>query len=280
MTGKYLFLLFYIVLGLPGFGYANDWDATGSVCHEAVAVAEREAGIPSGLLGAISHVESGRRDPLSGGVVAWPWTVNAAGRGYFYGSKAEAISAVEDFRRSGIVSIDVGCMQINLHHHADAFSSLEEAFDPLSNARYGAIFLKNLFGQLHGWPAATAAYHSLTPALGAEYEQHVMAVWNGKPDTYRPPDFLPQIVMTGSGPKVVMPEQAWPSSSQSQDIYSRAAPVPQKSQLGNVARVIYGPPPRVIRRAVNSGSSVSGAGRGRDLMSYRSTPVRLAWRQN
>lgn len=280
MTGKYLFLLFYIALGLPGFGYANDWDATGSVCHEAVAVAERDAGIPSGLLGAISHVESGRRDPLSGQVVAWPWTVNAAGRGYFYNSKSEAISAVEDFRRAGIVSIDVGCMQINLHHHAEAFSSLEDAFDPLSNARYGALFLRNLFGQLHGWPAATAAYHSLTPALGAEYEQHVMAVWNGKPDTYRPPDFLPQIVMTGAGPKVVMPEPVWHPPGQSLYAYPRPALPLQKSQSGNVARVNYGPPPRVIRRPVNSGESVSGAGHGRDLMSYRSTPVRLAWRQN
>ncbi|QEH97359.1 transglycosylase SLT domain-containing protein [Gluconobacter thailandicus] len=277
MTGKYLFLLFCIVLGFPDFGYANDWDATGSVCHEAVAVAEREAGIPSGLLGAISHVESGRRDPLSGHVVAWPWTVNAAGRGYFYGSKAEALSAVEDFRRAGIVSIDVGCMQINLHHHADAFSSLEEAFDPLSNARYGALFLRNLFGQLHGWPAATAAYHSLTPALGAEYEQHVMAVWNGRPDTYRPPDFLPQIVMTGAGPQIVMPEPAWHPSSQGQYASSRPTPTPQS---GNAGRVVYGPPPRVIRHATNSGSNASGAGRGRDLMSYRSMPVRLAWRQN
>ncbi|MBS1050961.1 transglycosylase SLT domain-containing protein [Gluconobacter japonicus] len=280
MTGKTLLLLFCIVLGLPKLGHANDWDVAGAVCHEAVADAERNTAIPSGLLNAISRVESGRRDPLSGQVVAWPWTVNAAGRGYFYGSKAEAVAAVEEFRRAGIVSIDVGCMQINLHHHADAFASLEEAFDPFKNARYGALFLRNLFSQFHDWPAATAAYHSLTPSLGAEYEQHVMAVWNGKPDTYRPPDFLPQVVMTGTGPRVLMPEPTWHAPSQSQYAYPRPIPAPQRIQGGEVGRVVYGPPPRVIRRPENSGSNVSGAGRGRDLMSYRAAPVRLAWRQN
>lgn len=279
MTGKNAYLLVCVLLALPVAGRANDWASTGGTCYEAVSLAEHQAGIPTGLLSAISRVESGRRDPLSGKMVAWPWTVNAAGRGYFYASKAEAIAAVEDFQHSGIVSIDVGCMQINLHHHANAFLSLDEAFDPVSNARYGALFLRNLFTQFHAWPAATGAYHSLTPILGEEYEQHVMAVWNGKDDVYRPPDFLPQVVMTGNGPKVIMPQDAGPMSVQPQSVSpQRISLASASASQQGIPHVIYGPPPRVIRRPDHVGGVLSG--RGRDLMSYRTTPVRLAWRQN
>jgi hypothetical protein len=34
----------------------------------------------------------------------------------------------------GVRSIDIGCMQINLVHHPDAFGSLEAGFDPITNA--------------------------------------------------------------------------------------------------------------------------------------------------
>ena len=41
-------------------------------------------------------------------------------------------------------SVDVGCMQISLTYHPDAFSSMDQAFDPASNADYGARFLAQL----------------------------------------------------------------------------------------------------------------------------------------
>ena len=41
-------------------------------------------------------------------------------------------------------SIDIGCAQVNLMHHPDAFASLEQAFDPMANADYAARFLKQL----------------------------------------------------------------------------------------------------------------------------------------
>ena len=34
----------------------------------------------------------------------------------------------------GVRQVDVGCMQINLQSHPHAFASLEDAFDPGSNA--------------------------------------------------------------------------------------------------------------------------------------------------
>jgi soluble lytic murein transglycosylase-like protein len=79
-------------------------------------------------------------------------------------------------------SIDVGCLQVNLMYHPEAFASLEAAFDPRGNANYAARFLNSLYGGSKDWASAIAAYHSETPALGDAYRVLVMARWqNGDP---------------------------------------------------------------------------------------------------
>ncbi|EHH68432.1 lytic transglycosylase domain-containing protein [Gluconobacter morbifer] len=272
MTGKYCHFL-VLLWACVSQGYAAE---SISACREAVSVAERQAGIPSRLLDAISRVESGRRSPDGNTVIAWPWTINAAGHGYFYASKDEAVEAVQAFQQQGVVSIDVGCMQINLHHHPDAFRSLEDAFDPEANARYGARFLTDLFERLHGWEGAIAAYHSLTPALGAEYERHVMAIWHGQPDNYRPPDFLPQVIMTANGPQVIMP--SFSSSATFPKHGASFDPRMLPDAAAHVPRVVYGPPPRIIRHDDRGQGMFAGNGHGgRDLASYRAHPIHLAW---
>ena len=133
--------------------------------------------VPEHLLAAIGRVESGRRDPQTGGWHPWPWTINAEGQGFFFDTKAQAIAAVRDLQARGVRSIDVGCMQVNLMHHPNAFPTLEQAFDPQTNATYAARFLTQLFGQSHDWAKAAALYHSATPELGADYQRRVLAVW-------------------------------------------------------------------------------------------------------
>ncbi len=151
--------------------------AQGLLCRAAVGVAERANSLPAHLLAAISRVESGRRDPATGVVHPWPWSVNADGRGLFYDSKAEAVAAVRALQANGVRSIDVGCGQINLMHHPDAFPSLEVAFDPHANAAYAAKFLKELFARTGDWNQAAGMYHSATPGLGDEYREKVVAAW-------------------------------------------------------------------------------------------------------
>ena len=94
-------------------------------------------------------------------------------------------------RRNGVRSIDVGCGQINLMHHPDAFPSLEVAFDPQANAAYAAKFLKELFARTGDWNKAAGMYHSATPGLGDEYQRKVLAVWpeeqHGLPARSEPP---------------------------------------------------------------------------------------------
>jgi hypothetical protein len=146
-------------------------------CEAAIVTAERAERLPERMLGAIAVVETGRPDPASGVLRPWPWTINAEGQGFFFASQQQAIAAVRALRARGVRSIDVGCLQINLMFHPDAFASLEQAFDPGANARFAARFLNALHAENRDWPAAIAAYHSETPVFGTAYRQLVLARW-------------------------------------------------------------------------------------------------------
>ena len=74
--------------------------------------------------------------------------------------------------------MDVGCFQVNLLHHPAAFANLEEAFNPLANARYAARFLTTLRANTGTWDLAVGQYHSATPAIGEPYRERVMAALN------------------------------------------------------------------------------------------------------
>ncbi len=155
---------------------ADPASSPGVLCLNATVNAERTAHLPPRLLDAIALVESGRRD-ADGVLMPWPWTINVQGVGHFYDTKAQAIAAVQQYQAQGIRSIDVGCAQINLMYHADAFGSLDAAFDPDTNARYAATFLDQLYSQSGSWPKAAADYHSQTPDVGVDYEKRVLALW-------------------------------------------------------------------------------------------------------
>ena len=148
-----------------------------NACLPGIVAAEHQFGLPPKLLHTIGIVESGRTDPATGRVIPWPWTIDVGGVGHMFATKDAAIAAVRQLQDSGIVSIDVGCMQINLTHHPNAFASLDEAFDPTANTRYGARFLSALYREIGNWPQAAAAYHSRTQDIGASYEMKVMALW-------------------------------------------------------------------------------------------------------
>src|SRR5690606_17964364 len=75
-------------------------------------------------------------------------------------------------------SIDVGCMQVNLHHHPNAFATLDDAFDPQQNVAYAASFLSNLHQSSGSWRVAASHYHSKTPERGNLYVGRVYDSWN------------------------------------------------------------------------------------------------------
>jgi hypothetical protein len=146
-------------------------------CDSAAARAETEWRLPAGLLSAIGIVESGRSGLGSVRPVAWPWSINADGRGYYLSSKAAAIAAVQALQAAGRKVIDVGCFQVDLFYHPEAFATLEAAFDPDANAQAAARILTLARFRGDSWNTAIALYHSASPLRGAQYLQAVQAVW-------------------------------------------------------------------------------------------------------
>ena len=149
-------------------------------CAEAAAAAEASAGIPTGLLLAVGLVESGRTD-AAGKRAPWPYATQSGGVGRFHASAEQAVAAVQALQAGGVQSVDVGCFQINLMHHPNAFPNLASAFDPTANALAAARFLVSLREELGAWEPAVAAYHSRTDALGTAYRDLVLAAWRGTP---------------------------------------------------------------------------------------------------
>lgn len=156
------------------------------LCLDEIARQEAQYGMPAGLLKAIARVESSG-SPYGEITKPWPWTLNVGGAGHYYPTKEEALTALTGYKAASDVNIDVGCMQISLRHHPNAFPDLATALDPVANVRYGALFLKGLHDKSGDWMLASGAYHSSTPGFG---------------DTYRA---LVQVAMTGGrlSPRVV-----------------------------------------------------------------------------
>jgi hypothetical protein len=152
---------------------SNPWQ----ICADFTARAEAETGLPAHLLAAISKVESGRWDASQGAVSAWPWTVTSGDEGGFFPTKAAAIAEVRALRAQGRRNIDVGCMQINLKHHPEAFADLEAAFDPAQNVAYAASLLLRLRQEARSWTKAIAFYHSRTPKFNGPYRLKVFRAW-------------------------------------------------------------------------------------------------------
>ena len=229
----------------------------GMLCRSAISQTERRAGVPDHLLAAIGRVESGRPDPQTGEWHPWPWTINAEGQGYFFDSKAQAIAAVRALQEKGVHSIDVGCMQVNLMHHPNAFASLEQAFDPQANVTYAAAFLNRLYAQSGNWTTAAALYHSATPELAADYQRRVLAVWPEEKKHQR------ESVQDAQRTTIAA---AWAST------------LPVASSTNRVT--VFLPPNRSENIRV---IPLSPGGQGRGLDAYRARPIVLAspsWRRS
>lgn len=157
---------------------------TSAICDAAGQRAAAATGVPELVLRAIALTETGRR--LEGKFRPWPWTVNMEGAGKWFDTPTEAMAFVRAHHDKGARSYDVGCFQINYRWHGNAFSSLEDMFDPLRNATYAANFLKRLHAETGSWAKSAAAYHSRTPKYAKRYQQRfekILARLGGPPPT-------------------------------------------------------------------------------------------------
>jgi len=131
-------------------------NAAMDACLQAAQEAAARHGVPGVILVTIAQAESGagpERTP-------WPWTLNAAGKGYRFDSSHTALKALRDRLDSGETSVDIGCFQLNFRWHGHAFASLEDMIDPTLNADHAARFLATLYRESGDWRKAAGAYHS------------------------------------------------------------------------------------------------------------------------
>ncbi len=157
-----------------------------SVCVREILLAQDRHDIPDNILLGIGLQEAGTRRNKE--LVVWPWAVNAEGRGKLFDTKGSAMQWVYQQLQSGMRSIDIGCMQINLRWHPDAFSSLEDGFNPKINVDYAARLLKNHYYTTGSWRIAAGRYHSKTPDKQATYLkslQRNIRVANAQVDQFR-----------------------------------------------------------------------------------------------
>lgn len=187
---KYRKYIILAVLGGVSLGYAAPARAQGldditqdtmlrnaRYCTQYFSRYERLNGIPKNLLMAISSNESGRYNDKARMTLPWPWTINVDGKGYYFNTMHEAVTAARNAQLRGAGNVDVGCMQISMKHHPDAFASLTDAFSPEKNVAYGATFLRQKYDEEQSWKKAIAAYHSKTPSYGQKYYANIIRKW-------------------------------------------------------------------------------------------------------
>lgn len=136
------------------FSFAAPAAAFGNACEAEILRASTRYGIPLGILYAVGLTETGKKGTLQ------PNALNINGKAVFPKSRTEAMADVRQAQAQGVRLIDIGCMQINHHYHAEHFRDLNEFFDPRRNVDYAARFLVQLKGRHDTWSMAVARYHA------------------------------------------------------------------------------------------------------------------------
>ncbi|SAK57418.1 lytic transglycosylase catalytic [Caballeronia temeraria] len=99
----------------------------------------------------------------------WPWTLNVAGRGFFFRTREDAYRAIRYLISHGRSDFDIGLLQINWGYHSKRFASPWDALAPATNIRVAEDILNENFRLTHSAAKAVAYYHSANPAPGREY---------------------------------------------------------------------------------------------------------------
>tara|TARA_B110000503_G_scaffold143551_1_gene245746 strand:- start:139 stop:750 length:612 start_codon:yes stop_codon:yes gene_type:complete len=145
-------------------------------CSNMFEYFEKRHKLPQNTLHSISLQETQKSHSTHKITLVWPWTINVKGKGYHFDTKNKALAFARAQIAAGNKSIDVGCMQINLKYHPNAFASLEQAFSPRRNIAYGAQFLKDHYNKAGSWNEAIGRYHSKEQNRANRYQTSVRKI--------------------------------------------------------------------------------------------------------
>jgi len=199
------------------------------LCETAALQAAADSNVPPSVMRALTLVETGRAK--NGAFRPWPWTVNMEGKGYWFATRAEAVTFVTDSYANGARSFDIGCFQINHRWHGQAFNSFDQMFDPNANARYAAQFIATLYAESGSWETAAGAYHSRSETLAAGYRERFARIQANLDAAPTQTPNLP-VVTTSAAPTVVARLSTWDPFARSTGTASAA---PNGSLAGGLA---------------------------------------------
>lgn len=134
--------------------FPSSASAAANICEAEILRASARHNVPAGILYAVGLAETGQKGSLQA------FALNIDGRAVFASSALEAEREFSKARHNGAKLIDLGCMQINHHYHADQFASLRQMLDPRFNVDYAARFLARLKQRHSTWAMAVARYHA------------------------------------------------------------------------------------------------------------------------
>jgi hypothetical protein len=100
----------------------------------------------------------------------WPWTLNFAGKSYYFKTREEAHQAILSLLNAGFRNFDVGGLQINWRWHGHLFSSPWDALRPSTNTAAAMKILNDLIKKEGSLAAAIRCYHNCKdPIRGHAY---------------------------------------------------------------------------------------------------------------
>ena len=165
-----MFLFFFLPIKVLASTYSAD------IPNGFYEVAQKE-NVPVKLLWSLALNESKVKTNL-GRVIAWKYTLNHRGKGYYFNTSEELKGKINKLIISGETLFDIGIAQINYHWHKDKFDSLDDMINPYTNLTYAAQYLKKHYRKTKNWWQAVGLYHSPRNGIYAhKYRERVKAIW-------------------------------------------------------------------------------------------------------
>lgn len=100
----------------------------------------------------------------------WPWTLNVQGVSMYFSTRMDAYREIQKNLRNGIVSFDIGLLQISWKFHSNRFASAWDALEPSTNIRVSYEIVSELQSQYRDLKKTIRCYHNCKDELrGAVY---------------------------------------------------------------------------------------------------------------
>lgn len=173
-TIKFKSLLFVSLMGL----FASNNSVAGDIESSVFGEIGRTYHIDPHLLYAVALQESNRKSDRRFYVRPHPFTLNSAGRSYYFSDYDAAEKKLLELLKTN-KSVDIGIMQINSYWHKDKIPSgkITDLLDPKINVELGAKILKHSLASSKDPCIAVGHYHSWNDDLAAPYGCKVLRIY-------------------------------------------------------------------------------------------------------